>query len=697
MIRVLGYLALVLVVAALAAAWYLTRADRPTLPDTRGMTGVARDALQVVTAFEIPAAGVPAAPKTVLARGRWFTDRAGRVRLLRGVNLGGSSKVPFAPPLPTHVPEGFFDGANVSFIGRPFPLAEADEHFARLRAWGFRFVRLLTTWEAIEHAGPGIYDAAYLDYLHEVARKAGEHGIDVFLDPHQDVWSRFSGGDGAPLWTFEKVGLDVTRFKDTGAAIVHNTHGDPFPQMVWFTNNQKYAAATMFTLFFGGDRFAPGLDVDGVPVQQYLQDHYVEAIRQAALRLRDLPNVIGIDTMNEPSPGYIGQADLSRRAEAPLGVSPTYFEGMALASGHPHEVPEMALGTTGFKEVGRVRVNDGKATAFLPGHSCVWRAHGVWDVDTAGTPVLRRPEYFVRQEGRDVDFLRDHFTPFLDRMSAMLREVDPGYLVFVEAPVNMPPPKWGAPEPGRVVHAPHWYDFITLVSKRSTPFFSVDIATARPVIGAANVTRLFTRQLGDLARHGHERLGEVPTLLGEFGIPMDMHDRASYRSGDFARQDATLDRSMQAVERNLLSYTLWNYTADNTNERGDQWNGEDLSIWSRDQVTGTTGTATYAGGRGIRAAVRPHPYAIAGVPLRSFFDLKTRTFVHEFEHDDAAQGPTEIVVPRLHYANGYQVFVSDGTAARARDAGAADATGNPNDVVLYRHDTGRRRHTVVIK
>jgi hypothetical protein len=42
------------------------------------------------------------------------------------------------------------------------------------------------------------------------------------------------------------------------------------------------------------------------------------------------------------------------------------------------------------------------------------------------------------------------------------------------------------------------------------------------------------------------------------------------------------------------------------------------------------------------------------------------------------------------------VFVSDGTAARARDAGAADATGNPNDVVLYRHDTGRRRHTVVI-
>ena len=121
--------------------------------------------------------------------------------MLRGVNLGGSSKVPYTPNGATHLREKFFDHRHVSFIGRPFPLEEADEHFGRLRTWGLTFLRFLVTWEAIEHAGPGIYDLDYLDYLHAIIQKAAEHGLTVFIDPHQDVWSRFSGGDGAPGWT----------------------------------------------------------------------------------------------------------------------------------------------------------------------------------------------------------------------------------------------------------------------------------------------------------------------------------------------------------------------------------------------------------------------------------------------------------------------------------------------------------------
>ncbi|CAG8837900.1 16923_t:CDS:2, partial [Racocetra persica] len=59
----------------------------------------------------------------------------------------------------------FFDHRNVSFVGRPFPLEEVHEHFSRLRTWGLTFVRLLVTWEALEHAGPGIYDEEFIDYL----------------------------------------------------------------------------------------------------------------------------------------------------------------------------------------------------------------------------------------------------------------------------------------------------------------------------------------------------------------------------------------------------------------------------------------------------------------------------------------------------------------------------------------------------
>ena len=68
--------------------------------------------------------------------GPWFKDAEGRTLLLRGVNLGGSSKMPAAPDGATYRREGFFEHRALSFVGRPFPLDEADEHFARLRSWG---------------------------------------------------------------------------------------------------------------------------------------------------------------------------------------------------------------------------------------------------------------------------------------------------------------------------------------------------------------------------------------------------------------------------------------------------------------------------------------------------------------------------------------------------------------------------------
>ncbi len=114
----------------------------------------------------------------ISTQGPWFVDEHGRTLILRGVNLAGSSKVPIG--LPTHRLDGFFDHRHVSFVGRPFPLADAGEHFACLREWGLTFVRLVVTWEAIEHAGPGQYDEAYLDYLVEVIEAARQYGICLF-------------------------------------------------------------------------------------------------------------------------------------------------------------------------------------------------------------------------------------------------------------------------------------------------------------------------------------------------------------------------------------------------------------------------------------------------------------------------------------------------------------------------------------
>ena len=90
----------------------------------------------------------------------------------------------------------FAEHRDVSFVNRPFELERADEHFARMRLWGFTFLRLLVTWEAVERGGPGVYDEAYLTYMAAVVECAAKYDIRVYVDPHQDVYSRFSGGDG---------------------------------------------------------------------------------------------------------------------------------------------------------------------------------------------------------------------------------------------------------------------------------------------------------------------------------------------------------------------------------------------------------------------------------------------------------------------------------------------------------------------
>ena len=77
--------------------------------------------------------------KNIGIDGTYFIDNTLRKFFLRGVNLGGSTKIPVVPDGATYRKEGFFDHQTVSFVGRPFPLEEADEHFIRLRGWGLIF------------------------------------------------------------------------------------------------------------------------------------------------------------------------------------------------------------------------------------------------------------------------------------------------------------------------------------------------------------------------------------------------------------------------------------------------------------------------------------------------------------------------------------------------------------------------------
>lgn len=599
----------------------------------------------------------PNSPNPITTEGKWFKDPLGRTLLLRGVNLGGSSKVPVRPNGATHIREGFFDWRDVSFVGRPFPLEEADEHFTRLRAWGVNVIRFLVTWEAIEHEGPGKYDEEYLDYVRAIVRKAGEYRIWVFVDPHQDVWSRWTGGDGAPAWTLEKVGFDITRLHETGAAICHQLYGDPYPHMMWPTNRNKLGAATMYTLFFAGNAFAPNTRIEGIPVQEYLQSHYCNAVKRLAERLRDLPNVIGYDSMNEPGTGFIGLPHLDAwDTLLTQGLMPTPAQAI-MGAMYPQEVGRWELQGLTFVQTGTVTMNPGGVSVWREGHEDIWKASGVW-TDEGGSPRILRPDHFASVDGKPVHFERDFLKPFLVRYAQEIRSVDPDALIFIESGGEKSNPiPWEPKDPPGIVYAPHWYDGFTLFTRRFNPEFNVRTSPQMEILtGREKVQAYYTEQLAELQSRG--TAAGMPTLIGEFGLPFNLNDGESYRTGDFSLQTEAMGMYLAAMDALLLNYTLWCYTADNTNERGDQFCAEDCSIFSRDQQTDPEDI--HSGGRALAAIVRPYAQAIAGEPVRMSFDLSSRVFEFEFAPDPSIKAPTEIFVPAFQYPNGYSVELSAG-------------------------------------
>jgi len=611
--------------------------------------------------------------------GIYFKDEYNRTLLLRGVNLGGSSKVPY-PNGATYIRDGFFEHREVSFVGRPFPLAESDEHFRRLKSWGLTTLRFLITWEAIEHSGPGQYDEAYLDYIYEVIKKAGEHGLTLFIDPHEDVWSRFTGGDGAPGWTLEAVGFDMTRFAETGAAVVHQTHGNPFPRMIWPTNNHKLAAATMWTLFFGGNDFAPKTKIEGEPAQEYLQRHYIAAVQKVAERLADFKHVLGYDTLNEPAAGYLG---LSTLETAPwtlkIGPSPTPFQSMLLGAGIPQDVDLYELKATGPKKIGTQVLNAEGLSVWREEYEPIWKQNGVWDF-VGGEPRLLKADYFSQ-----ANFNQSYFRPFANRFAEALRQVDPSAIIFVEAEPEKEQPAWGESDAKNIVSVPHWYDAYVLLLKDFNPWLGVDSHAEKLVFTPWRIRKSYAGQIENYKRQALEKMGGVPTLIGETGIAFDLQGKRAYKTGDFDTVIRAMDRTLRAMDDTLMSYTLWNYTADNTNARGDLWNDEDLSIFSRDQQTNPSDLNS--GGRALEAVMRPYASRIAGEPLRMSFDLKRKRFEFEFRHDPSVDAPTVIFVPDYQYTNGICVTVSDGTYEYDRNL----------QVLVYKHTLQIEIHQIRIE
>ena len=126
-----------------------------------------------------------------------------------------------------------------------------------------------------------------------------------------------------------------------------------------------------------------------------------------------------------------------------------------------------------------------------------------------------------------------------------------------------------------------------------------------------------------------------------------------------------LSRYYHAVDTNLLHSMQWNYTADNDNTWGDQWNNEDFSIFSRDQQTDPT--IINSGGRAIRGFCRPHFVHVAGTPLKMAFSTKSCEWQFEFDASPELNAPTILYIPQIHFPKGYDIDISNGSLEATDD------------------------------
>ena len=178
-------------------------------------------------------------------RPEYIRDADGRIVIYHGVNVSNYSKRS-ADRLPWHT----------------------RDDFARLNDWGFNLVRYQVFWEAVEPQR-GRYDDAYLAAAIERINWLAELGVDVLVDLHQDLYAQRFTGNGFPDWTVNDEGFVFT------------------PRQPWNLNYAEPAVLASYENFWSSDD---------------LRSRYVAMVERLLGKIDDLPNVVGLDVMNEPWP-----------------------------------------------------------------------------------------------------------------------------------------------------------------------------------------------------------------------------------------------------------------------------------------------------------------------------------------------------------------------------------------------------------
>jgi len=686
----------------------------------------------------------------------YLKDEYGRYVFLHGVNVSGSDKFPVNedPCMTEGGPCQFTLGKVVpSYVGKPFPLEDADRHFKQLRELGFNVIRLTLNWEGIQPVSPDDFDEEYLDYIQKIVEKANEYNIYVLLDMHQDMFSRhlivyfnntrdylndallevLSGvlgipkeliptflalvslkksdkipidlpyndavrGDGAPRWAVKAImpekDMDspywgypkllgklinpTPEFMDAVTGVIKKFTGidfefpeglsdilkslsptgypyditqttDVLPWSNWGVNGAlSLDVQRSFAAFFAGRTVYPNLKPDGVRnIQDYLQDAYTRAWVEVARRVKDYPNVIGYDIMNEP----IG-----------------FFLTLAIASAY------LEIGTKeGIKNFIAMMFDDETLADDL---LTILIALNILPEDNSDDTKRKWGFEFANLMGLmgiNYGFDKNYLQPFFERVGKAIQEVDPDAIIWIESTLGLEfllswftgagegPFQINMTKPegiNQVVYAPHWYADIYPFPGFNMPprdFTSEEIKFRDYVPSLKNVISKATHSLGN-----------IPVVLGEFGTYFNFNGGAeNSREQKYIVSKEILDNYFEAHESLLLSHILWCWSYENTDERGEGWNAENFSIIEGKKLNYKP--------RGETAYSRPYAGFISGKPVHMHFYSPHHYFdpekgivnpEREFElwfESKESDAPTEIFIPyEVHYPEGFYVWITDG-------------------------------------
>ncbi len=628
---------------------------------------------------------------------QYIRDQKQRYLYFHGINVSGSTKFPYEY------------GNTFTYVGKPFPLEEADHHFQIIRDLGFNAIRLLVMWEGIEPYEKGSYDTEYLDYIEKIVAKAHEHGIYVLMDMHQDLFSRHlfvlfndkiepkepfdkevllppldaSGnpmweamnrvrGDGAPKWVVKLCLPDKNvdspewgRSWRLPAEYVSNPKNttDMYPFTIWGVDGfLSIDINRCFATFFAGDKLYPNYTIEGQSIKDYLQEAYTNSWCEVAKRVKDYPNIIGYDIMNEPIGFYLIftiYAVLYEALEANAFRPLTYEQAEGLVDAYLKSMmgyfdPLKAEATYQFIKTYLVQSHH------IPTTAEEFAARGFPRPDHA---TLGRYAPDVNAAiGLNIDFNRNYLQPFHERVGQAIQAIDPDAIIWVEQSLGLGDTGlmgfWISamrrPENvNQVIFAPHFYtDIYPFLGYNQPPrSFTVDEIQYRSYksgIRAAIAPSTFS-------------LGNVPVVMGEFGTYFNFNGIENAIANNYEVSAHILDNYFEDYEDLFLSHMLWCYSPENTKEDGEGWNKEDFSVLGPDRRP-----------RAERAYSRPYPRCMSGKPvsLRFYSDYHyydTDPYVpdpvREFEvvfKTRETDEPTEIFIPPVQYPDGFYVYISDG-------------------------------------